>query len=69
MKTEILQTFYTATIRSVFSYGAICWGGSLPEREKNKIEKIIKRAGSVIGKNSHHLKLYIVKLCGKEHLK
>ena len=50
VKTEILQTFYTATIRSVFSYGAICWGGNLPEREKNKIEKIIKRAGSAIGK-------------------
>ena len=27
-----------------------CWGGNLPEREKNKIEKIIKRAGSAIGK-------------------
>ena len=50
VKNEILQTFYTSTIRSVFSYGLVCWGGNLPARDKKKIDKIVKKAQSTIGK-------------------
>ena len=50
VKNEILQTFYTSTIRSVFSYGLVCFGGNLPVREKKMIDKIIKKAESTIGK-------------------
>ena len=45
-----MQTFYTSIIRSVFSYGLVCWGGILPAREKKKIDKIVKKAESTIGK-------------------
>ena len=50
VKNEILQTFYTSIIRSVFTYGLVCWGGNLPARDKKKIDKIVKKAESTIGK-------------------
>ena len=50
VKNEILQAFYTTTIRSVFSYGLVCWGGNLSRREKKMIDKIVKKAESTIGK-------------------
>ena len=50
VSTDILQSFYTATISSVVLYGAVCWGGNVAEREKERLDKIAKKAGSVIGK-------------------
>ena len=42
VKTEILQTFYTATIRSVFSYGAICWEVICQNGKRTKLKRLSK---------------------------
>lgn len=45
----LLKTFYASVVSSVILYGITCWGGGLVEREKNKLNKLIKKAGSVVG--------------------
>ena len=49
VKKEIMQMFYSSTISSVLMYGAVCWGGNLAERERGRLDKVIKKAGYSIG--------------------
>lgn len=45
----LLKTFYDSVVSSVILYSATSWGGGLLEKEKNKLNKLIKKAGSVVG--------------------
>jgi hypothetical protein len=45
----LLKTFYDSVVSSVILYAVTCWGGGLLEKEKNKLNKLIKKAGSVVG--------------------
>ncbi len=47
---DILQMFYTSTVSSVLFYGAVCWGGNINKRDKDRIEKFIKKASGVVGR-------------------
>ena len=46
---DILQMFYLSTIMSVLTFGCVCWGGNISQRDKSRMEKIIKKAAGVIG--------------------
>ncbi len=39
----LLKTFYDSVVSSVILYAVTCWGGGLLEKEKNKLNKLIKR--------------------------
>ena len=47
---RILQVFYSSVIVSVLTFGAVCWGGNITKQDKDRIEKIIKKAGNVVGR-------------------
>ncbi len=49
MCQALLKTFYDSVVSSVILYAVTCWGRGLLEKEKNKLNKLIKKAGSVLG--------------------
>ena len=46
---QLLKMFYTSMITSVLTFGASCWGGNIGKHDQNRINKIIEKAGKVIG--------------------
>ncbi|XP_077984681.1 uncharacterized protein LOC144439278 [Glandiceps talaboti] len=47
---DILSLFYGAVINSVISYCIVCWGGNITQQNKRRLDKLISKAGNVIGK-------------------
>ncbi len=43
MCQALLKTFYDSVVSSVILYAVTCWGGGLLEKEKNILNKLIKR--------------------------
>ena len=41
--------FYSASILSILSFGIVCWGGEISGHDKSRLEKIVKKAGRIIG--------------------
>ena len=58
---RLLGIFYQGILASVLFYAVLCWGGSIPIGDKKRINKIIKRAGSVIGFNPDKLEVIVEK--------
>ena len=50
VNSQILQMFYSSVICSVLTFGLTCFWGNMNQCDKNKMNKIIKKAGGVIGK-------------------
>ncbi|XP_070212553.1 uncharacterized protein [Littorina saxatilis] len=46
---QILHLFYQATIQSVVSFNQLCYHSSAKKGDMERLEKIVKRAGSIIG--------------------
>ena len=46
----LLQIFYSSLIKTVLGFGISCWGGNISMQDKNRLDKVIKKSGSVIGK-------------------
>ena len=47
--SKMLQMFYQSVVAGVLFYAAVCWGGSIRHRDARRLERLLKRAGSVIG--------------------
>lgn len=47
--SKMLQMFYQSVVASVLFYAAVCWGGSIRHRDARRLDRLVKRAGSVIG--------------------
>ena len=45
----MLQMFYQSVVASVLFYAAVCWGGSIKHKDARRLDKLVKRAGTVIG--------------------
>lgn len=45
----LLRTFYDTVVVSVVFYAVVCWGGGCSERDKNRLNRLIKRSSSVCG--------------------
>ncbi|KAI3363548.1 hypothetical protein L3Q82_012140 [Scortum barcoo] len=45
----LLRAFYETVVASVVSYAVVCWGGGCSERDKKRLNRLIKRASSVCG--------------------
>ena len=46
---RLLLSFYQSVMASVIFYGVVCWGGNISKGDADKVTKLIKKAGSVIG--------------------
>uniref|UniRef100_A0A8C8DHE5 Reverse transcriptase domain-containing protein n=1 Tax=Oryzias sinensis TaxID=183150 RepID=A0A8C8DHE5_9TELE len=47
--SKMLEIFYQSVVASTLFFSVVCWGGSIPARDSNRLNKLIRRAGSVIG--------------------
>ncbi|KAI4898937.1 hypothetical protein NFI96_007064 [Prochilodus magdalenae] len=47
--TKLLWTFYQSVVASAIFYSVVCWGNSINKTAINKLNKLVKKAGSVIG--------------------
>ncbi|TWW73990.1 hypothetical protein D4764_15G0013860 [Takifugu flavidus] len=46
---KLLWMFYQSVVASVLSYAVVCWGGSVTKADLSRLEKLIRRASSVVG--------------------
>ena len=49
VNNKILSSFYRAAISSVLLFGVVCWGGSVTDRDRSRLNKITRKAGQVTG--------------------
>ena len=45
----LLRTFYDTVVASVIFYAVVCWGCGFTERDRKRLNKLVGRAGSVLG--------------------
>ena len=50
MNESILKMCYQTLIQSVITFGISCWGGNITEWDKQKINRSLKNAGKIVGK-------------------
>ncbi|KAI4883525.1 hypothetical protein NFI96_005239 [Prochilodus magdalenae] len=46
---KLLQMFYQTVVSSCLFYAVVCWGGSIKKRDEMRLDKLVRRAGSVVG--------------------
>ena len=45
---SLLKTFYDSVVASAIFYVVVCWGCGSSERDRKRLNKLVKRAGSVL---------------------
>ena len=50
VNSDMLVTFYNAVTCSIIMFGSVCWGGNISKLDRGRLEKILKKAGHVMGK-------------------
>ena len=50
VNSDMLVTFYIAVMCSIIMFGSVCWGGNISKLDRGRLEKIVKKAGHVVGK-------------------
>ncbi|XP_062865661.1 B-cell receptor CD22-like [Trichomycterus rosablanca] len=46
---KLLHMFYQSVVASVLFYAVLCWGGSIKNKDEARLDKLISRAGAVVG--------------------
>ena len=46
---RLLQIFYQSVMASVLFYAVACWGGSIRKRDAGRVDRLVRKAGSVVG--------------------
>ena len=49
VNSGMLVTFCKAAICSIIVYGSVCWGGNISKFDRGMLERIVKKAGHVVG--------------------
>ena len=44
----LLRTFYDTVVASAIFYAVVCWRGGMAERDRGKLNKLVRRASSVL---------------------
>ncbi|KAM6989287.1 uncharacterized protein LKV04_008968 [Tautogolabrus adspersus] len=44
----LLRTFYDSVVASALFYAVACWGGGSTERDRKRLNRLVRRAGSVL---------------------
>ena len=45
----LLNMFYQSVVASTVLYAVVCWGGNIKEGDSRRLNRLIKKAGSVLG--------------------
>ncbi|KAI5105020.1 hypothetical protein C0J45_4692 [Silurus meridionalis] len=46
---ELLKTFSDSVVASAIFYGVVCWGSSISTADRKRLDKLIRKASSVLG--------------------
>ena len=55
VNTDMLQLFFSSVVCTVLTFGVTCWGGNITQGDKDRIDRLIRKAGRVIGRNQDTL--------------
>ena len=50
VNSDMLVILYNAVICRITMFGSVCWGGNISKLDRGRMEKIVKKAGHVVGK-------------------
>ncbi|TWW74400.1 RNA-directed DNA polymerase from mobile element jockey [Takifugu flavidus] len=45
----LLRTFYDSVVGSAIFYGMVCWSSSITDRDRKRMDRLVRRASSVLG--------------------
>ncbi|TWW55971.1 hypothetical protein D4764_09G0010210 [Takifugu flavidus] len=45
----LLRTFYDSVVGSALFYGIVCWSSSITDRDRKRMDRLVRRASSVLG--------------------
>ncbi|TWW53320.1 hypothetical protein D4764_0013870 [Takifugu flavidus] len=45
----LLRTFYDSVVGSAIFYGFVCWSSSITDRDRKRMDRLVRRASSVLG--------------------
>ena len=46
----LLRTFYDSVVASAIHYAVVCWGAGSTDRDRKRLNRLVRRAGSVLGR-------------------
>ena len=46
---DIMQLFFSSVLCSVLTFGVVSWGGNITQGDRNKIERLVRKGGRVVG--------------------
>ncbi|KAI5098355.1 gastrula zinc finger protein XlCGF28.1-like [Silurus meridionalis] len=49
VQEELLKTFFDSVVASAIFYGVVCWGSSISTADRKRLDKLIRKASSVLG--------------------
>ena len=49
MQGALLRTFFDTVVASAIFFGVVCWGSSISTADRKRLDRLIKRASSVLG--------------------
>ena len=55
VNTDMLQLFFSSVVCTVLTFGVTCWGGNITQGDKDRVDRLIRKAGRVIGRNQDTL--------------
>ncbi|KAG5267587.1 hypothetical protein AALO_G00223400 [Alosa alosa] len=47
--SKLLRMFYQSVVASVLFYAVVCWGGSTKKKDAGRLDRLVRKAGSVVG--------------------
>lgn len=48
---ELLQLFYSSSIMSILSFGIVSWGNGIAQSDRERLDRITRKAGRVVGRS------------------
>ena len=57
--SQMLHMFYQSAVASVLFYAAVCWGSSIRDKDVKRLNKLVKKAGSVLGESPDSLETVV----------
>ena len=66
LSQDILQMFFSSVVSSIMVFGLLCWGGNVAKRDRDRLDKIIKKAGGVVGRKQDDIQTIYLRLVMKK---
>ena len=49
--SKMLEIFFQSVVASAIYSAVVCWGSNISARDTNRINKLIRKAGTIVGQN------------------